>query len=351
MLDPILHNTVSADRCSSRLGQVQRDPGRGRGRARRPPAARLRARGPASASCGAGSATGSSSRSSSHDPGPPAPDMALFAMLGGDPRARRTPAAPRSPLLMPGVSDGRFFAPPRHPDLRVPPMRLPRGLQLLGRRARRGRAHPRGRRRVRRARDRPGAAPVREARERRAAAHALGADAAVRVRAAARAPGADRGRRGGRLRRSVERRDLRHRRLHAARAGGRVDRAHAARHRRRERVHARARRCWPSTRPRSRTPAAGASASGIGSSSNVIVERWNQIPFEKPLTKVRETVEVLRTVLAGRARARRLQARDGARPSAADLHRGAARADAAAGRRAGRRHVRQLPAAVGRRAR
>lgn len=38
---------------------------------------------------------------------------------------------------------------------------------------------------------------------------------------------------------------------------------------------------------------------GIGSSSNVIVERWNQIPFEKPLTKVRETVEILRTVLAG----------------------------------------------------
>jgi probable F420-dependent oxidoreductase len=38
---------------------------------------------------------------------------------------------------------------------------------------------------------------------------------------------------------------------------------------------------------------------GIGSSSNVIVERWNQIPFEKPLTKVRETVEVLRAVLAG----------------------------------------------------
>ena len=38
---------------------------------------------------------------------------------------------------------------------------------------------------------------------------------------------------------------------------------------------------------------------GIGSSSNVIVERWNQIPFEKPLTRVRETVEILRTVLAG----------------------------------------------------
>jgi probable F420-dependent oxidoreductase len=38
---------------------------------------------------------------------------------------------------------------------------------------------------------------------------------------------------------------------------------------------------------------------GIGSSSNVIVERWNEIPFEKPLTKVRETVEALRTVFAG----------------------------------------------------
>ena len=38
---------------------------------------------------------------------------------------------------------------------------------------------------------------------------------------------------------------------------------------------------------------------GFGSSSNVIVEGWNQIPFERPLTKVRETVEILRTVLAG----------------------------------------------------
>jgi probable F420-dependent oxidoreductase len=38
---------------------------------------------------------------------------------------------------------------------------------------------------------------------------------------------------------------------------------------------------------------------GIGSSSNVIVERWNGIPFQRPLTKVRETVEILRAVLAG----------------------------------------------------
>jgi probable F420-dependent oxidoreductase len=38
---------------------------------------------------------------------------------------------------------------------------------------------------------------------------------------------------------------------------------------------------------------------GIGSSSNVIVERWNGMKFEKPLTRVRETVEFLRAALAG----------------------------------------------------
>jgi probable F420-dependent oxidoreductase len=38
---------------------------------------------------------------------------------------------------------------------------------------------------------------------------------------------------------------------------------------------------------------------GIGSSSNVIVERWNGMQFEKPLTRVRETVEFLRAALAG----------------------------------------------------
>jgi probable F420-dependent oxidoreductase len=38
---------------------------------------------------------------------------------------------------------------------------------------------------------------------------------------------------------------------------------------------------------------------GIGSSSNVIVERWNGVPFEKPLTKVRETIEYLRAALSG----------------------------------------------------
>ena len=38
---------------------------------------------------------------------------------------------------------------------------------------------------------------------------------------------------------------------------------------------------------------------GVGSSSNVIVERWNGVPFEKPLSKVRETVEALRPVFRG----------------------------------------------------
>src|SRR5437762_6530916 len=38
---------------------------------------------------------------------------------------------------------------------------------------------------------------------------------------------------------------------------------------------------------------------GLGASSNVIVEQWNGIPFERPLAKVSETVDYLRTVLAG----------------------------------------------------
>jgi probable F420-dependent oxidoreductase len=38
---------------------------------------------------------------------------------------------------------------------------------------------------------------------------------------------------------------------------------------------------------------------GLGSSSNVIVERWNGVPFERPLSKVREAVEFLRPALAG----------------------------------------------------
>src|SRR3954471_1497722 len=38
---------------------------------------------------------------------------------------------------------------------------------------------------------------------------------------------------------------------------------------------------------------------GLGSSSNVIVERWNGVHFTKPLSKMREAVQTLRPVLAG----------------------------------------------------
>jgi probable F420-dependent oxidoreductase len=38
---------------------------------------------------------------------------------------------------------------------------------------------------------------------------------------------------------------------------------------------------------------------GIGSSSDRIVEHWNGIPFRKPRTRVRETIEFLRAALAG----------------------------------------------------
>ena len=43
----------------------------------------------------------------------------------------------------------------------------------------------------------------------------------------------------------------------------------------------------------------GRFALGIGSSSNVIVERWNGVPFVTPLSKMREAVSALRPILAG----------------------------------------------------
>jgi len=45
--------------------------------------------------------------------------------------------------------------------------------------------------------------------------------------------------------------------------------------------------------------APGRFALGIGSSSNVIVESWNGIPFEKPYQRVRDTIRFLRAALAG----------------------------------------------------
>ncbi len=45
--------------------------------------------------------------------------------------------------------------------------------------------------------------------------------------------------------------------------------------------------------------APGRFALGIGSSSNVIVERWNGIPFDEPYQRVRDTLRYLRPALAG----------------------------------------------------
>ena len=45
--------------------------------------------------------------------------------------------------------------------------------------------------------------------------------------------------------------------------------------------------------------APGRFALGIGTSSNVIVENWNGLPFEKPYQRVRDTIRFLRAALAG----------------------------------------------------
>ena len=45
--------------------------------------------------------------------------------------------------------------------------------------------------------------------------------------------------------------------------------------------------------------APGRFALGLGTSSDVIVERWNGIPFEKPFHRVRDTIRFLRSALAG----------------------------------------------------
>ncbi|MGZ6967922.1 MAG: LLM class F420-dependent oxidoreductase [Acidimicrobiia bacterium] len=45
--------------------------------------------------------------------------------------------------------------------------------------------------------------------------------------------------------------------------------------------------------------APGRVAVGIGTSSNVIVERWNGIPFDRPYHRVRDTLRFLRTALTG----------------------------------------------------
>ena len=79
--------------------------------------------------------------------------------------------------------------------------------------------------------------------------------------------------------------------------------------------------------------APGRFALGIGTSSNVIVERWNGMAFDKPYQRVRDTIRFLRAALTGEkvdrdvrdVRGERLPARHHRSRAAADPRRRAAR--------------------------
>ena len=60
------------------------------------------------------------------------------------------------------------------------------------------------------------------------------------------------------------------------------------------RLHARAGTRWRRRPRRCARPRPAASRSGIGTSSNVIVERWNGMTFDKPYQRVRDTIRFLR---------------------------------------------------------
>ena len=40
---------------------------------------------------------------------------------------------------------------------------------------------------------------------------------------------------------------------------------------------------------------------GLGSSGKVVVERWNGVPFDSPLARIRKYIEIIRSALAGGA--------------------------------------------------
>jgi acetylornithine deacetylase/succinyl-diaminopimelate desuccinylase-like protein len=65
-----------------------------------------------------------------YDPGPPAPDMTLFDMLGGILR-ELDPAARPVPLLLPAVTDGRFFARLGIQTYGFLPMQLPEEMRFM----------------------------------------------------------------------------------------------------------------------------------------------------------------------------------------------------------------------------
>ena len=65
-----------------------------------------------------------------HDPGPPEPNLALYDMLGGVLRELDPDAIP-VPLLQPGVTDARFFAPLGIQTYGFVPLRLPADFRFL----------------------------------------------------------------------------------------------------------------------------------------------------------------------------------------------------------------------------
>lgn len=65
-----------------------------------------------------------------YDPGPPAPDMALFPMLGGVLKELDAEARP-VPLLMPAVTDARFFARLGIQTYGFLPMQLPAEMRFM----------------------------------------------------------------------------------------------------------------------------------------------------------------------------------------------------------------------------
>ena len=85
---------------------------------------------------------------------------------------------------------------------------------------------------------------------------------------------------------------------------------------------------------------------GIGASSDRIVEGWNGIPFERPLSKVSETVDFLRPALAGERTETGFKL-DRRPPSRSPIVLAALRGKMLRARgREGRRRVLELPAAL-----
>ncbi len=95
-------------------------------------------------------------------------------------------------------------------------------------------------------------------------------------------------------------------------------------------------RCSRRRPPRSLTPPRGRFALGIGASSDGIIEGWNGMPFGKPLTKISETIDFLRTALAGERADGGLGLERAPEDEGAGDRGGAPRQDAAARGREGR---------------